>query len=106
MMMRALEKILIELRHIQPGRPMQNEHVESFHSRLREECLRTHWFRNLFDARIKISGWKTEYNEVRPHSSLAYRTPSEFAMACQQPRVEELESAYGVPQLLNASTVS
>jgi putative transposase len=96
----------IELRHIQPGRPMQNGHVESFHGRLREECLRTHWFRNLFDARTKISGWKTEYNEVRPHSSLAYRTPSEFARVCQQPRVEELENAYGVPQLLNASTVS
>jgi putative transposase len=96
----------IELRHIQPGRPMQNGHVESFHGRLREECLRTHWFRNLFDARIKISGWKTEYNEVRPHSSLAYRTPSEFARACQQPRIEELENAYGIPQLLNASTVS
>lgn len=30
-----------ELRHIQPGRPMQNGHVESFRGRLREECLRT-----------------------------------------------------------------
>lgn len=40
----------IELRHIQPGRPMQNGHVESFQGRLREECRRTHWFKNLFDA--------------------------------------------------------
>lgn len=46
----------IELRRIQPGRPMQNGHVESFHARLREERLRTHWFRNLFDACTKISG--------------------------------------------------
>jgi transposase InsO family protein len=30
----------IELRHIQPGKPTQNAHVESFHGRLREECLR------------------------------------------------------------------
>ena len=45
----------IELRHIQPGRPTQNGHVESFHGKLRDECLRTNWFRNLFDARIKIS---------------------------------------------------
>ncbi|HZQ23196.1 MAG TPA: integrase core domain-containing protein [Terriglobales bacterium] len=25
--------------HIQPGKPTQNAHVESFHGRLREECL-------------------------------------------------------------------
>ena len=69
----------VELRHIQPGKPTQNAYVESFHGRLREECLRVSWFTNLFDARRKISNWKTEYNEERPHSSLGYRTPSEFA---------------------------
>jgi putative transposase len=69
----------IELRHIQPGKPTQNAHVESFHGRLREECLRVSWFTNLFDARRKIANWKTEYNEQRPHSSLGYRTPAEFA---------------------------
>jgi len=41
----------IELRHIQPGKPTQNAHAESFHERLREECLRLSWFTNLFDAR-------------------------------------------------------
>jgi putative transposase len=74
----------IEPRYIQPGRPMQNGHVESFHGRFREECLRVHWFKNLFDARMKIAGWKTEYSEVRPQGSLDYKTPSEFAKACQQ----------------------
>jgi putative transposase len=69
----------IELRHIQPGKPTQNAHVESFHGRLREECLRVGWFTNLFDARRKISTWKAEYNEQRPHSSLGYKTPAEFA---------------------------
>jgi putative transposase len=38
----------IELRHIQPGKPSQNAHVESFHGRLREECLGLSWFTNLF----------------------------------------------------------
>jgi putative transposase len=53
--------------------------VESFHGRLREECLRVSWFMNLFDARRKVADWKVEYNERRPHSSLGYRTPAEFA---------------------------
>ncbi len=69
----------IDLRHIQPGKPTQNAHVESFHGRLREECLRVSWFANLFDARGKVTNWKREYNEERPHSSLGYRTPDEFA---------------------------
>jgi putative transposase len=69
----------IELVHIQPGRPMQNGRVESFHGKLRDECLRVSWFGNLFEARRKIVAWRTEYNRERPHSSLGYRTPEEFA---------------------------
>ena len=69
----------IELRHIQPGKPVQNAQVESFHGRMREECLRVSWFENLFAARRKIAAWRKEYNEERPHSSLGYRTPKEFA---------------------------
>ena len=71
----------IELLHIQPGKPTQNAHVESFHGRLREECLAVSWFQNLFDARRKIAAWQKEYNEERPHSSLGYQTPKEFAAA-------------------------
>jgi hypothetical protein len=41
------------------------------------------WFQNLFDARRKIAAWRKEYNEERPHSSLQYRTPAEFARATQ-----------------------
>jgi len=47
----------IELVHIQPGKPTQNAHVESFHGRLREEFLAVSWFQNLFDARRKIGAW-------------------------------------------------
>jgi putative transposase len=61
----------IELVHIQPGKP-QNAHVESFHGRLCEECLRVSWFQNLFDATRKIAFWRRDYNEQRPHSSLNY----------------------------------
>jgi len=69
----------IELVHIQPGKPQQNGHVESFHARLRDECLNVSWFENLWAARRKIAAWRKEYNEERPHSSLGYQTPAEFA---------------------------
>src|ERR1700676_1444400 len=69
----------IELVHIEPGRPVQNAYVESFHGKLRDECLNASWFGNLFEARVKIGAWRAEYNEERPHSSLGYRTPAAFA---------------------------
>jgi putative transposase len=71
----------IELVHIQPGRPMQNGRVESFHGKLRDECLRVSWFGNLFEAPRKIAAWRREYNQERPHTSLGDPTPEEFARA-------------------------
>ena len=78
------EERRIMLLHIQPGKPMQNGHVESFNGRFRDECLNHHWFPTLGDAKEKIERWRMEYNEERPHSSLAYRTPEEFAKACSE----------------------
>ena len=75
----------IALLHIQPGKPMQNGHVESFNGRLRDECLNANWFLNMNDARYKIEQWRTEYNNERPHSSLGYRTPDEYARTCSEP---------------------
>lgn len=74
----------ITLHHIQPGKPMQNGHVESFNGRLRDECLNASWFLNLADAKRKIESWRQEYNADRPHSSQAYRTPAEFAQVCSE----------------------
>ncbi len=68
----------IELVHIEPGRPVQNAYVESFHGKLRDECLNASWFGNLFEARVKIAACK-EDNAERPHSSLGYLAPREFA---------------------------
>ena len=73
------EERKIQLIHIQPGRPMQNGHIESFNGRLRDECSNANWFQNLADARAKITAWRDEYNCERPHSSLGYQTPNEFA---------------------------
>jgi hypothetical protein len=74
----------IGLVHIQPGKPMQNGHVESFNGRFRDECLNASWFMNLADAREKIEVWRQQYNAERPHSSLDYRTPAEFAAVCSK----------------------
>jgi putative transposase len=68
--------------HIEPGKPMQNGYVESFNGRFRDECLNANWFLHIGDAKQKIEQWRMEYNEERPHSSLAYSTPMENAEAC------------------------
>ena len=75
------EERKINLVDILPGRPMQNGHVESFHGRLRDECLNVSWFRTLNDVRRTLDNYRQEYNYERPHSSLAYRTPTEFRSA-------------------------
>jgi putative transposase len=92
----ALEK-KIEVVHIEPGKPVQNAHVESFHGKLRDECLNASWFGNLFEARVKIAAWQEEYNEERPHSSLGYLAPREFArrMAALQPPTAACEPQCG-----------
>jgi putative transposase len=62
-----------------PGKPTDNAFCESFNGTLRAECLDTHWFQNLADAKQIIEVWRQEYNVSRPHRALADRTPAEFA---------------------------
>ena len=64
-----------------PGKPTDNAFVESFNGRLRDECLNAHWFLSLADARAKIEAWRRDYNESRPHMSLGWMTPLEYAAA-------------------------
>ena len=69
----------VELDFSRPGRPTDNAKVESFNGRLREECPNAYWFLSLDDAKCKIEAWRRYYNEVRPHTALAWLTPAEFA---------------------------
>ena len=71
----------VRLQFIEPGKPIQNAFIESFNSRFREECLNEHVFVSLDDARRKIEQWRGRYNCERPHSSLGYLSPEEFASA-------------------------
>jgi putative transposase len=69
----------VRLEFIQPGKPVQNAYIESFNGRLRDECLNANWFTSLSDARRKVETWRLDYNQQRPHSSLDYLPPAEFA---------------------------
>lgn len=69
----------VQLKLIQAGKPTQNAFIESFNGRFRDECLNDHWFTSLPQARILIAAWRRDYNQHRPHSSLDYLTPAEFA---------------------------
>jgi len=69
----------VELDFIRPGKPMENGYVESFNGKFRDECLNSHWFMSMEDARQIIEEWRYDYNEARPHSSLGQLTPSDFA---------------------------
>ncbi len=72
----------IETLYVEPGSPWENGYAESFFSRFRDEVLNCEEFSNLAEARWFARRHKREHNEERPHSSLGYQTPSEYAAGC------------------------
>ena len=83
----------VQLVFIRPGKPVENSYIESFHGRLRDECLNVEVFFGLSDARDKLEHWRQDYNEVRPHSALADRAPAEFVRDWQQSSATSLRTA-------------
>jgi transposase InsO family protein len=79
---RWLGQVGVEALYIEPGSPWENGYAESFHSRVRDEFLAMEIFDNLAAARALTTAWREDYNHYRPHSSLGYQTPAEFAAAC------------------------
>jgi putative transposase len=84
--------------YIEPGKPVQNAFIESFNSRLRDECLNEHVFLSLIEARRTIAAWRYDYNYLRPHGSLDALTPNKFAMLKGQNRQspQEGENNHGL----------
>ncbi len=64
---------------IEPGSPWENPFVESFNGRVRDEHLNAEEFITLLDAQVLTEEWRAEYNTYRPHSSLRWLTPAEYA---------------------------
>lgn len=69
----------VDWHYIAPGKPMQNGYIESFNGRMRDELLNESLFFELDQARRDIGRWVADYNNTRPHSSLAYQTPAAFS---------------------------
>jgi len=74
-----LAKSGIATDYIEPGSPWENSFSESFNSRFRDELLNMEIFTTLLEARVLIEEHRQHYNHHRVHSSLEYRTPTEFA---------------------------
>ena len=68
----------VKLDFSRPGTPTDNPFIEAFNATLRRECLSQHWFLNLADAQTTLNSWKDDYNNIRPHSSLADQRPVLF----------------------------
>ena len=65
--------------YIEPGAPWQNPYIESFNGHLRRELLEMESFNSLYEAQLLLEDWRLEYNHYRPHQSLSYQTPAEYA---------------------------
>jgi putative transposase len=68
-----------------PGKPTDNAFIESLNGKFRAECLNTHWFMSLDEARRKCEAWRRDYNEVRPHSAIDNKVPAALHRAPRNP---------------------
>ena len=89
----------VKLDFIRPGRPVENGYVESFHGRLRDECLNAEIFFSLADAQSKLNSWREDYNHERPHSALGDQPPALFAAHHRKER----DSRFALPSSNTAS---
>ncbi len=90
--------------YIEPGAPWENAYSETFISRLRDELLRREVFANLKEAKVLAEDYRDHYNHHRPHGSLGYLTPKEFAEIEKPPLLNsgaggETEKLQCVPRL-------
>jgi putative transposase len=74
-----LKQRQVQTHYIEPGSPWQNGYGESFNGKFRDECLNMQVFYSLAEATTVVEIWRHSYNHERPHSSLGYQTPAEFA---------------------------
>ena len=71
----------IEWCKIPKGRPDQNAIIERFNRTYREDVLDASLFSTILEAQTITEKWVLHYNEERPHQSLQFKTPPEYAAA-------------------------
>ncbi len=71
-----LNRLGVKTLFIEPGSPWENGYIESFNGKLRDELLNGEIFTTLIEAKVLISDWRKEYNQVRPHSAKGYKPPA------------------------------
>jgi transposase InsO family protein len=75
-----LNRLGVKTLFIERGSPWENGYIESFNGKMRDELLKREAFTTLREAQVLIEGWRREYNQLRPHSSLGYRPPAPEAV--------------------------
>ena len=83
----------LQLHFIAPGRPTQNANIESLNGKIRDELFNMHRFLSIFEARRAAADWMHDYNTVRPHSALGYRSPRDFADQTKTTQPSQLSAA-------------
>ncbi len=96
----------VDWHYIDPGKPVQNAFIESFNSRLRDEFLNEMLFTSLGQARLALEDWRRDYNHVRPHSRIGWKTPAEYAAAFGARQAKALEPLDGSAPWPVAHTVA
>lgn len=64
---------------IEPGSPWENGYMESFNGHMRDECLDREIFVGMEELRYICETYRLDYNHHRPHQSLGYLTPAQYA---------------------------
>ena len=92
--------------YIEPGSPGENDYIESFNGKMRDELLDREIFYSLMKAQILIEMWRKQYNTVRPHSSLGYRPPVPAAIVVQSSLINQFSLTLWLVQKMGADHLS
>lgn len=92
-MLRWAAEQSVALHFIKPGKPTENAKIESLNGRIRDELLNPSVFAHLEEVRAAAEAWREDYNAVRPHSSLGYLTPREYAATFSKQQLSQFSAA-------------
>lgn len=87
------------LQFIEPGRPMQNAYIERKNGSVRRELLNAYLFYSLAEVISMSEKWRIDYNTERPHKSLGYLSPLQYA------DLKNSEAALSTPASGNPSKI-